>query len=137
MTDIETAKAALFGHTLALCKDKNVITSDLRGIAPMVGFIREGKDLAGYSAADKIVGKAAAMLFIKANVCRVYATVMSTKAAELFTFHGIEFGYEALTEKIINRQGTGICPMELAVKDIDDVDSGVKALFEAVDKQKH
>ena len=40
MTDIELAKENLSGHTLALCKDGNIITSDKRGVAPMVDFLR-------------------------------------------------------------------------------------------------
>ena len=77
MTDIELAKENLSGHTLALCKDGNIITSDKRGVAPMVDFLREGYDLSGYSAADKVIGKSAAMLFIKAGVKNIFAGVIS------------------------------------------------------------
>lgn len=128
MNDIEIAKAALDGHTLALCKDGNVITSDLRGIAPMVGFIKNETNLKGYSAADKIVGKAAAMLFIYSGVTAVHALTMSESAKALFEKHGISYSYDTLTERIINRAGTGICPMELAVAEIEDVRRGVEAL---------
>ena len=41
MTDLERAKASLAGHTIALCKGEEVITSDLRGISPMLAFIKE------------------------------------------------------------------------------------------------
>ena len=50
-----------------------VITSDKRGVAPMLDFLREGKRFVGYSAADRVVGKSAAMLFIKAGIKEIYA----------------------------------------------------------------
>ena len=59
------AKENLSGHTICLCKDKNIFFIDKRGIAPMMGFIADGVDLKGYSVADIIVGKAVAMLFVK------------------------------------------------------------------------
>lgn len=48
MTDIEKAKQSLAGHTIALCKGGDIVTSDKRGIAPMLGFIAENRNLAGY-----------------------------------------------------------------------------------------
>jgi len=64
MTDLELAKRNLAGHTICLCKDGKLLTSDKRGISPMMDFIEEGRDVTGYSVADKIVGKAAAFLFV-------------------------------------------------------------------------
>lgn len=43
----------------------------------MMRFIAEGRDLSGCSAADVIVGKASAMLFVKAGINEVYGKVMS------------------------------------------------------------
>ena len=60
MTDLMLAKEELSRHTLALAKDGEVITSDKRGVAPMVDFLREGKSFSGFFAADKVIGKAAA-----------------------------------------------------------------------------
>ena len=77
MTDLQTAITHLAGHTLALCKGEDILTSDKRGVAPMLGWIREGRDLHGYTAADRVVGKAGAMLFVKAGVCEIYAQTLS------------------------------------------------------------
>lgn len=134
MTDIEIATAALQGHTLALCKNGEVITSDLRGVAPMVGFISSGKKLDGYSAADKVVGKAAAMLFIKAGVTTVHAVTLSQGGQRLFEKHGIKYSFESLTEHIINRSRTGLCPMEQAVSETDDIDTGVKLIMKKLEE---
>lgn len=128
MTDIELAKENLIGHTLALCKDGNVITSDKRGVAPMVEFLREGRDLSGYSAADKVVGKSAAMLFIKAGIRNIFAVTVSECAEKLLLSRGISISYVEKTERIMNRDKTGLCPMESTVFDIDDIDDGVAAI---------
>lgn len=133
MTDIELAKKALSGHTIALCRDGDTVTSDKRGVAPMVDFICEGRDLRGYSAADKIVGKAAAVLFIKAGIKEVFAEVISKSAKETLSLHGVPSSFGKETERIINREGTGLCPMETAVSEIDDIDTAFEAICRRLD----
>ena len=125
MTDLETAVKTLPGHTLVLCLDGNVQTSDLRGVTPMVDWLENGADLRGYSAADKVVGRAAAMLFIVAGVVAVYAETMSLAAEELLHRYGIATFCGERTDRIRNRDRTDICPMEKAVADTEDVTEGV------------
>lgn len=128
MTDIELAKAHLDGHSICLCRDGEYFTDDGRGISPMIRLIEEGRDLHGYAAADIIVGKAAAMLFIKAGIREVYGEVMSRAGYDCLQQHDIPCAYGKLTEKIINRKGDGICPMEQTVALIDDPEEGTIAL---------
>ena len=128
MTDLDRARAALPGHTLALCRGGEVVTSDLRGVMPMLGFLREGRDLSGFCAADRVVGRAAAMLFAKAGVRAVHAEVMSDGAAALLAAHGIDASCDVRTAAIKNRQKTGLCPMESAVAGIEDIDAGIAAI---------
>lgn len=128
MTDIELAKAHLDGHSICLCRDGEYFTDDGRGISPMIRLIEEGRDLHGYAAADIIVGKAAAMLFIKVGIREVYSEVMSRAGYDCLQQHDIPCAYGKLTEKIINRKGDGICPMEQTVALIDDPEEGTIAL---------
>lgn len=128
MTDVQLAKENLLGHTICLCKDGNCIFSNSRGIAPMMGFIADGVDLAGYSVADVVVGKAVAMLFVKCGIVNVYAKTLSTSGKEMLERHGIACEYEMLTDKIINRAGTDICPMEKTVMRTDDVEEAYRLL---------
>lgn len=121
MTDLERAVAALQPpHTLALCRDGELLTSDRRGVAPMVTFLREGQVLTGYAAADRVVGKAAAWLFILAGVRAVYADTLSEGGRKLLTCHGIPVQWKSLTPAIRNRDNTGLCPMEQAVAEAAD-----------------
>lgn len=137
MTDLETAKAHLDGHSICLCKDGDHFTDDGRGISPMMRFIAQGKDLKGYAAADMIVGKAAAMLFVKAGITAVYGKTMSLGAKGFLKQHGIDCTFDTLTEKIINRQGTDICPMEKTVAQINDVGEAYDALKKALAALHH
>lgn len=136
MTDLEIAKARLCGHTLCLCKGGQVITSDLRGIAPMMNFIADGVDLSGYSVADVVVGKAVAMLFVKCGVKCVYAKTISEPAKEFLLSRGVALEYETLTPKIINRAGTDTCPMEKTVLACSDVEEGYKLLKIKLDSMR-
>ena len=120
MTDIERAVKNLDGHTISLCKGRMVLTCDKRGIAPMMDFIADGVDLAGYSVADLVVGKAAAMLFVKTGIREVYAKTMSVGARTVLDKFGLGYQYDKLADNIINRDGTDICPMEKAAANVSD-----------------
>ena len=128
MTDLDIARSQLAGHSICLCKGGEWFTDDGRGISPMLRFLGENRDLRGFSAADQIVGKAAAMLFVKAGIAAVYGEVMSQAGAEFLAANGIPHSCGTLTERIINRQGTGICPMEETVSEMNDPEAAYKAL---------
>ena len=121
MSDIERAKELLTGSaTCVLVKNEAVYISGKSGIAPMLDYLGAGVPLTGFSAADRIVGKAAAMLFVRAGVTEVYGEVMSRGGADYLKEHGVARSWGTLTDVIINRTGTGMCPMEQTVRSIDD-----------------
>ena len=124
MTDLALAKSRLNGHTLCLVKGESCITSDKNGIAPMMDLLETGVDVSGYCAADLVVGKASAMLFVKGRVKEVFAKTLSLSGKCILEAHGIKYEYETLAEKIINRAGTDICPMEKALQDTSDIEEG-------------
>ena len=136
MTDIEIAKANLKGHTLCLCRGGDCITDDARGVKPMLRLIGSGAELSGYSAADIIVGKAAALLFVKCGIVAVFAKTLSAGGQQILEAHGIPYEYETLVEKILNRAGTDACPMEKAVAEISDPEEGYKALVAQVKRMQ-
>ena len=68
--------------------------------------------LRGASAADKVIGKAAALLFVYGGIRQVYAGVISTPALEVFQQYGVVCEYGTLVDRIQNRKGDGLCPME-------------------------
>ncbi|MBP3327700.1 MAG: DUF1893 domain-containing protein [Clostridia bacterium] len=120
MKNLSEAKKMLAqGYTCVLVSDEDVITTDERGVLPLVKWIDQGKAFGGYSAADKVVDKAAALLYVILGVRAIWAGVMSKPAAQVLESYGIEYWYDTLTDAIINRKGDGFCPMETAVKEID------------------
>lgn len=105
-----------------------VFVSRKRGIAPLLGLIDVGTNVAGGVAYDRIVGKAAALLYALMGVKQVHAGVMSAPAAETLSRFGIAYTFETLAERIINRTGDGSCPMEKTVENIDDPQAALAAL---------
>ncbi len=101
--------------TCVLCRGDAVFTATERGVKPLVRFLESGERLRQFCAADKVVGKATACLYVLLGVRCVYARVMSRSAAQVLAENGIETEYDTLVENIINRRGDGICPFEAAV----------------------
>ncbi len=120
MSDIDRAKAALRGHSVAVCRAGEVMTRDGRGIAPLLAIASEESALRGASVADLIVGKAAALLMAYAGVSEVYAEVMSEAGERTLSEHDIPHSCGLLVPYIIDRTGKDVCPMERAVADVSD-----------------
>lgn len=120
MSDIERAKAAFRGHSVAVCRAGEVMTRDGRGIAPLLAIASEESALRGASVADLIVGKAAALLMARAGVSEVYAEVMSEAGERTLSEHDIPHSCGLLVPYIIDRTGKDVCPMERAVADVSD-----------------
>ena len=122
MTDLEKARSLLRegDYTVVVCGGGETRTDTRRGVAPLLAWLDEGCDLTGYAAADKVVGKAAAFLYLRLGVSAVYAGVMSRPAYDLLVAHGVEAAYGELTAAIINRAGDGYCPMETVTLPLTD-----------------
>lgn len=116
------------GYTCVVVKDKDIFFSNDRGVKPLLKWIEEGKDLTGFSAADKVVGKGAAMLYVLLNIKEIYAPVISKVAYHFLNEHNIEVQFENLVDRIVNRDKTGFCPIEEAVMDIEDVTKALEAI---------
>ncbi len=128
---LQKAKERLFsgGYTCVLCKGEEMYTSTLRGVKPLIKWYEEGKKFCGFSAADKVIGKATAFLYLLLGVREVYAFVLSRSALETLKKGGIYVEYSELTEHIINRKGDGICPFEEAVTPISDCREAYLAIW--------
>lgn len=114
-------KTSLLGEgcTCVIYNDKTIVFSSKdTGIKPLLYIIESGIDVRGCRAADKIVGRAAAMLYSYMEVTSVYAQVMSEGALAFLTENSIQAQYDTLTKQIINRKGDDICPMEKAVENV-------------------
>lgn len=123
-------------YTCVLCKDDKVYTSTERGVKPLLDWLESKQDLKGFSAADKVVGKAAAFLYVLLDIREVYARVMSEAAIDIFTSNNIQPRWEQSVKNIINRAGTGFCPMEEAVRDIEVPKEAKQAIENKLEQMK-
>lgn len=124
LNTLEVAKLTLRdgGCTCVIASEgKVVFTSKERGVKPLLDYYREHGDAhKGAALADKVIGRAAALLAQLLGVGELYAGVMSEGALEELNKAGIHASYETKVEAIRNRDNTGFCPMEQLSKGVDD-----------------
>ena len=122
------------GCTCVFYKQGAVYKSFDRGIRPLLALLDSGQELSGFCAADKVVGKAAALLYCLLRVQEVYAPVISKPALEVLENHGIRVSYQVCTPAIQNRAGNGLCPMETATQAVSDPRLAPARIREALQK---
>lgn len=128
MEDLAKARQLLEtdGCTCVLCKGRCLHTSYQRGVRPLMELLDQ--DVAGFSAADKVVGKAAALLYCLLGIRCLWAGVISVAALDVLQAHGISVQWQQCVSHIQNRDGTGQCPMELATAHISDPHQAPEAI---------
>ena len=122
MNNLEKAKQILSDgeYTCVLANEKITLSTKERGVKPLVKWLESSLDFHDFSAADKVIGKGAAFLYLLLGIKSIYAFVISTPALELLRERNVYVEYSQEVDNIINRQGTGICPFEEAVLPITD-----------------
>lgn len=128
MKDLNQAKALLEmgNYTCVLCKDDRIHHSTHRGVRPLLELL--DTDVSGFCAADKVVGKATALLYCLLKVKAVHAQVISQAALQVLQSHGIAITWDRQVDYIRNRTGDGRCPMEEATEGIDDPQEALIAI---------
>lgn len=129
-TDLTKARDILDSgdYTCVLCRDGTIHTAAERGVKPLLSWLDSGMDAAGFSAADRVVGRATAFLYVLLGVTAVYARVMSHPAMDVLEKNGIAANAGLLVDGIINRKGTGPCPFEAAVLEINTPTEALTAI---------
>lgn len=111
------------------------ICSDALGIKPLMVELRKNRKAFQHGViADKVIGKAAAMMMIYGGAAAVYGGVMSEDAVNVLRAHQIEFAYDKVVPVIENRTKTGRCPMEQTVLEIENLEDAFEALEETIQK---
>lgn len=108
--------------SFVLLKDgcNNTYSNDI-GLKPIMVILRKDKNgLDGGVIADKVIGKAAALMLVLSKARAVHGVVMSQTAIRVLQEHGIAYTYDILVPFIENRTKTGACPLERCVESIDD-----------------
>lgn len=140
MSVVALEKARMFldgGFTCAIYRDEKVYKSQQRGVAPLLEWLESGEDYNGFSAVDKVVGKAAAFLYVLLGVKKLYAFVLSEAAEKVLLSYGISVEYQEKVSAIRNRTNTGFCPMEQAVWDIDEPNMARLAILQTLENLRN
>lgn len=124
LEDLRVAKNRLAekGLTLCLVKDRQVLFETAsHGISGFLIATEElGERLRGASAADKVVGKAVALMCLYTRIEAVYASVISRKARELFEQNAVRAEWNELVENILSNCKPTTCPFERLAAKIND-----------------
>ncbi len=136
MTDLEIAKQTFLSGVLAfvLVKDGVVLRTGTReGVAELLESVEAlGDAIHGASLADKIVGKAVAMVVRSAGIQAVYSPLVSQAACDALAADQITLEFDRQVPLILNKRNDGPCPMERLTLPIHEPQLAVSALKEFV-----
>lgn len=116
MKDLQVARNRLKEGNLSLVvvKGGKVIFetrfSGLRGFLQAIN--RLNKDLVDSSVADKIMGRAAALLSVYSRVSTMFAVTVSEEGIKVLESNKIPYQFEKCVPKILNSEGNDTCPFE-------------------------
>lgn len=118
MWDLEIAKKRLSEGNLTLSIVKNsevVFESKSRGVSGFLEALEKfGDNLKGASAADRVVGKAIALLCVYAEIKAVYALTLSREAKAVFENYRVYYEWSNFVERILDVKMVETCPFEKA-----------------------
>lgn len=89
------------------------------GIRPILHLFDE-QHLKNAVVADRVIGKAAAMLIVLGGAKELHTKIISEHACTYLQKRNLPFTYETCVPYIINRKKDGMCPMEQTVLDCND-----------------
>ena len=113
-----------------------VIDCRERGVKDLLNILKTcPATLNGAMVADKVVGKGAAALMILGRVRQIHADVLSKPALNLLNSTDIIVSYGDLVENIINRSGTGICPIENLCKECQTAEECIPLINQFVESK--
>lgn len=138
--NLEQANKLLSEHncTCIIIKNEEIIyTSSHIGVKPLLVFldkhisIEKGEKLI---LIDRIIGKAALLLAAKCGISKIFTPVISKEALSAAKRYNIEWEASKIVPYIINREGTGKCPIESSVTNTIDLDEAIVKIKDAVAK---
>ena len=92
-----------------------------RGVRPLLQLLENSPEtLHGAVLADKIIGKAAAMIAVLGGVAAIHTLTASESALAFLETAGIPAAARRTVPYIVNRTGDGMCPLEQTVREVED-----------------
>ena len=120
-------------YSCVVLKNNELFHANGIGVKPIIQWLAiDINFFANTLVADKIIGKAAALLLILGKAKAVYGKVMSQGAIDILTKYNIHYEYGEKVEYIANRTNTGMCPLEQSVVDIDTPNEAYVAIKQKI-----
>ncbi len=121
--------------TLVLAREEGIIAlSRERGVRPMNRLLDGPVRLTGAVVADRVVGKAVALMFLLAGIREVYAGQISTPARNVLEAGDVRVVFGEEVPYVLNRDGSGQCPLEASVLACEDPAEGLSIIRETLEK---
>ncbi|MGE5575186.1 MAG: DUF1893 domain-containing protein [Ignavibacteria bacterium] len=140
MRDLEIAKKKLYENNLTLVIVKNekvIFQTEAHRIS---GFLRaieqKAAELQGAVVADKVAGKALALLCVYSGIKQVYAEILSRKAQVVFEENCIGFEWKEIVDNVLDINKSSLCPFEQVVAEISNPKESYSAFKDLLDKMK-
>lgn len=115
--------------SLLVYNDSTLTTHANRGVRDLLQLISEQPErLNGAIVADKIIGKSAAAIMIVGGVKQVHTNIICTPARELFEANGVLVFASEEVPMIMNRNRSGMCPMDTQINEVESVEECVAIL---------
>ncbi len=134
MDDLNRAKEVLQKekYTFVLIKRGKLIkTSYKKGVLPLLEVINGDDQVLNKAIiADKVIGRAAALLVANYQVKAVYAGTISEKAREILDNNSVFYQFGQYVPYIKNRNQTDQCPLEKLTSSISSPDSAYEQILQ-------
>ncbi len=119
-------------YTLVIVDSRGKILyySKKGGIRPVVeAVLYEGEKIDKNIVADRVIGKAAAMVVANRRPLYVFGLIMSTHARDFLERRRISYGFGKIVDAIRTERGD-LCPFERLVLGIDDPKEALEKIVE-------
>lgn len=126
--DLKKAIELLGEHRAAFVSGEKTLVSDARGVRFLMSLIKDGTKVSDYVAADRIVGKASAFLYVYLDVKTLHAFLTTHKAIAYLEKNGVTFTYDKAVDVILSNDGVNPCPIEQAVRSAKTAEQAIAAI---------
>jgi len=122
--DLKLAKQRLNQKNLSLVIAKRgrvLFETKTHGISGLLDAIKKlGNNMVESSIADRIVGRAAALLFVYSGVVAVFAVTASDDGIEVLKGHNIFYEFLSRVPRILDSKKVDVCPFEKLASGFSD-----------------
>jgi len=142
MRELEMAKKILGEENLSLVivkKYKVLFKSRSSGISGLLQAIENLNDgLHKSSVADRVIGRAAALLLVYFHAKEAYCATVSSEGLRVLKESNIPLEHENIVSRILDKEGKDICPFErfsLAISSPEEAYEKLKAFADSLKKR--